>query len=271
MLQETKKELEKPALPAKKNLQIEIDENSDYEAENQKLQDNLNSQLQKMEEKQEPLEQDEEEELMNEEDVLKEFDHLYRTDQELATMLGEFPDRYTLEEKLSIVQAYKKGGGVAGLAEIIDDEEDEPTTQGGQGGNKEEEEEDVDIDLDDPEDVKIIETEFRKLFDKDADFRTNFGEDAFELGPMQKYQIIDAYNKNGMEAVLALLTTSADQSGIEGATEDSVIVHEGKKYQRIQIEGLGEDEEYLMDEKGDIYSLDFKFITNMGDNVVVEE
>jgi len=26
-----------------------------------------------------------------------------------------------------------------------------------------------------------------------------------------------------------------------------------------------------MDENGDIYSLDFKFITNMGDNVVIEE
>ena len=40
-------------------------------------------------------------------------------------MLGEFPERYTVEEKLSIIQAYKKGGGVAGLAEIIDDEDDD--------------------------------------------------------------------------------------------------------------------------------------------------
>jgi hypothetical protein len=30
-----------------------------------------------------------------------------------------------LEEKYSIVQAYKKGGGVQGLADIIDDEDDE--------------------------------------------------------------------------------------------------------------------------------------------------
>jgi len=45
-----------------------------------------------------------------------------------------------------------------------------------------------------------------------------------------------------MDAVLALLTTSADQSGImaqmEGNTdmeqqEESVIIHNGKKYQRI--------------------------------------
>jgi hypothetical protein len=50
-----------------------------------------------------------------------------------------------------------------------------------------------------------------------------------------------------------------------------MIEHNGKKYSRIAIEGLGDDDEYLMDENGDIYSLDFKFITNMGDNVVIEE
>ena len=55
------------------------------------------------------------------------------------------------------------------------------------------------------------------------------------------------------------------------AGEESVIEHNGKKYNRIQIDGLGEDQEYLMDENGDIYSLDFQFITNMGDNIVVEE
>jgi hypothetical protein len=63
--------------------------------------------------------------------------------------------------------------------------------------------------------------------------------------PLQKYQIIDAYNKNGMQAVLELLTTSADQSaimqqmdpnhsGLEMEQEDeSIIEHEGKKYSRI--------------------------------------
>ena len=45
-------------------------------------------------------------------------------------MLGEYPNRYSLEEKCSIVQAYKKGGGVAGLAEIIDDEEDSDEGKG---------------------------------------------------------------------------------------------------------------------------------------------
>jgi hypothetical protein len=53
--------------------------------------------------------------------------------------------------------------------------------------------------------------------------------------------------------------------------DESVIINNGKKYKRIQIEGLGDDEEYLIDENGDIYSLDFKYITNMGDNEIAED
>ena len=182
--------------PMKKSLQIEIDENSDYEEQNQKVQSELNDNLQKLEEKVQAVEADGDEEVQ-EEDVLKEFDQLYQNDAELQQMLGEYPERYTVEEKLSIVQAYKKGGGVAGLADIIDDDdsqEEQATNQGGQGANQEnrgsvvtnneDEEEDVDIDLEDPEDVKIIEQEFKKLYEKDDDFRTNFGEEAFELGPL---------------------------------------------------------------------------------------
>ena len=75
-----------------------------------------------------------------------------------------------------------------------------------------------------------------------------------------------------MDAVLVLLTESADQSGLQmdangqsdmmgmdNAGEESVIEHNGKKFQRVQIEGVGDGEdEYLMEiETGDIYSLDF--------------
>jgi len=67
-------------------------------------------------------------------------------------------------------------------------------------------EEEVDIDLEDPEDVKVIETEFKKLYETDADFRNSFGEEAFDLDIMQKYSIIDAYNQGGMPAVLNLLS-----------------------------------------------------------------
>ena len=61
---------------------------------------------------------------INESQIIQEFDMLYNKDPELKKMLGEFPERYSIEEKCSIVQAYKKGGGVAGLAEIIDDEDE---------------------------------------------------------------------------------------------------------------------------------------------------
>ena len=91
---------------------------------------------------------------------------------------------------------------------------------------------------------------------------------------------MDAYNKNGMEAVLTLLANSADQSGImaqmeegEGAEGDPDIVwHQGKKYNRVQIEGIGDEQDYLMDEETcDIYTLDFKFVANLNDNLVIQD
>ena len=68
----------------------------------------------------------------------------------------------------------------------------------------------MDIDLENPEDVKIIENEFKKLYENEEKFQNDFGEEMFELSPLQKYQIIDAYNKDGMGAVMALLNQSVD-------------------------------------------------------------
>lgn len=80
-----------------------------------------------------------------------------------------------------------------------------------------------------------------------------------------------------------LLQHSADQSGImqqlgedgnaigEGEDEDDVVWKDGKKYNRVQIEGTP-DQEYLMDEQtGDIFKLDFTYFTNMRDNIIVED
>lgn len=150
---------------------------------------------------------------MSEEEILSAFDKLYKEDPELRKILGDFPERYTVPEKASILQAYKKGGGVAGLAEIIEDEEDEDQPAAAAQDDDDEGEE-MDIDLDNPEDVKVIHDEFKKLYDQDTNFQHSFGEEALDLGPLQKYQLIEAYNKNGMEAVMALLQNSADQSGI---------------------------------------------------------
>lgn len=127
----------------------------------------------------------------------------------------------------------------------------------------------MDIDLENPEDVKIIEIEFKKLYDNEEKFKNDFGEEMFELSPLQKYQIIDAYSKNGMDAVMALLNNSVDQSQNASAmmqqmdmqgldAEESVIEHEGKRYTRIQIDGHWEhDDEYLMEKQRHIHLLSF--------------
>ena len=49
------------------------------------------------------------------------------------------------------------------------------------------EEEEIDIDLENPEDVKIIENEFKKLYENEEKFQNDFGEEMFELSPLQKY------------------------------------------------------------------------------------
>ncbi len=48
----------------------------------------------------------------------------------------------------------------------------------------------------------------------------------------------------------------------EATGEDSIIMHEGKQYKRIQIEG--EDNDYLMDEEGNIYDTNLNFVGQAG-------
>lgn len=50
--------------------------------------------------------------------------------------------------------------------------------------DQEEMEEEMDIDLNNPEDVKIIHTEFQKLYDADEQFRESFGPESLELLPL---------------------------------------------------------------------------------------
>lgn len=58
---------------------------------------------------------------------------------------------------------------------------------------------------------------------------------------MNKYQIILQYQK-------------AEESGVTSTTgADDMFVHEGKQYRRVEIEGKNED--YLMDEEGNIYDM----------------
>ena len=99
--------------------------------------------------------------------ILDHFDEIYKDDEALRKILGDFPEKYSVEEKKSILTAYKKGGGVQGLAEII---EDDPQDEFGDGDIDDDGEE-LDIDLENPEDVKVIHDEFKKLYDSDENFR----------------------------------------------------------------------------------------------------
>ena len=83
------------------------------------------------------------------------------------------------------------------------------------GGKEDDDVEELEIDLENEEDIKIIEDQFLQMVNSDERFSKNFGDEIFQLGPIQKYQIIDAYKQNGMDAVLVLLTESADQSGLQ--------------------------------------------------------
>ena len=60
-----------------------------------------------------------------------------------------------------------------------------------------------------------------------------------------------------------MVGTSNDQY-LSGDDGNDVIVHEGKHYRRVQIEG--KDEEYLMDEDANIYTMDMKQIGKAGDS-----
>lgn len=63
---------------------------------------------------------------------------------------------------------------------------------------------------------------------------------------MQKYQILVHYQR--AEEAEGLGASGDFMSG-----DESVLVHEGKVYRRVQIEG--KDEEYLIDEKQNIYDM----------------
>ena len=126
-------------------------------------------------------EEDDDEEQYTEEEINAQFDQLYQSDVALQELLGENPNNYSAEEKLTIIQAYKKGGGVQGLADIIEDDSQDGADANGlspdamnrqlqqeqfqqqqmvdgiPGADADEDEEEMDIDLENPNDVKIIE------------------------------------------------------------------------------------------------------------------
>ena len=106
---------------------------------------------------------------------------------------------------------------------------------------------------DDTDDEKAIEAEFDQIYAEDPKLRQLIGTDPSNLNIKEKYQILMAYKKGG---------------GVQGLTgdeeEESVIEHEGKKFKRVQIED--ENQDYLMDEEGNIYDTEFNFIGQANDD-----
>ena len=111
------------------------------------------------------------------------------------------------------------GGGVQGLLE--DD--------GGAGGAG-----DDDMDTDDE---RMIEEEFKAIYDADAKLREVLGGAAAmsQLNAKDKYQILVAYKKGG--GVQGLIDDEEEEEGAGEGGEGSVIEYNGKKFKRVQIEG----------------------------------
>jgi hypothetical protein len=103
----------------------------------------------------------------------------------------------------------------------------------------------------DPEEEKQIEDEFMKMYTQDEKLREVLGADPSTLKIQEKYQIIMAYKKGG--GVQGLLDGQEEPEG-----DESVLEHNGKKFRRVQIEG--ENQDFLMDEEGNIYDTNFNFI-----------
>ena len=92
----------------------------------------------------------------------------------------------------------------------------------------------------------MIDDEFNHIYMTDEKLREVLVDSNPQtLTVREKYDILVAYKKNGGAEGL-------------GAEEESVIMHNGKKFKKVQIEG--EEQEYHMDEIGDIYDINFQFI-----------
>lgn len=118
-----------------------------------------------------------------------------------------------------------EGGGVKGLIE---------------------EEEEGDID---PQDEKIINDAFNDIYTNDPKLRNLLGDNVYSLGVREKKQIVLEYKeKDGIEGLFEQ----------EETAEPSFIVHNGKRYDRVQIEE--DNNEYLMDEEGNLYNTNFEYI-----------
>lgn len=135
-----------------------------------------------------------------------------------------------------------QGGGAAGLQiELQEDEE-------------EEEMDEETLDQMSEADKKALEEQFMTLYRQDPVLKQVLGKDPANLSLFQKYQVMLQYQRAGD-------TSQVNSGGAEDAEDaidesSEIIMHEGKMYRRVQIEGA--EEEYLMDEDQNIYDMNLK-------------
>lgn len=147
---------------------------------------------------------------------------------------------FTVEEKFQIIEAYMAGGGAAGLQiELEDDDEDKELQQMTE------------------EEIEILNQNFAAIYERDPELQKMLPENINQLSLRQKYEILVYYQK-----------AEENELGASGdgfmSGDDSVIVHQGKMYRRVQIEG--KDEEYLIDDQQNIYDLNLNLIGVKGDS-----
>lgn len=120
------------------------------------------------------------------------------------------------------------------------------------------------MELTEEEQAKMIEDQFMLIYMQDEQLQALIpGVD--DLGLADKYQILQSYLAGGgIRGLLedGLLGNMDDMLGDE--EEEGIYEHNGKKFKRIQIEG--EPHDFMMDEEGNIYDLEFNFVGQAGDD-----
>ena len=112
-----------------------------------------------------------------------------------------------------------------------------------------------------PAEKRNLEEQFMALYERDPVIKQILGGDPADLSLYQKYQVIVQYQRAG-ESQNHSTGGGMMQEGIDESSE--VIMHEGKIYRKVAIEGA--DEEFLMDDEQNIYDMNLKQIGKAGES-----
>jgi hypothetical protein len=191
---------------------------------------------------------DSEEELSEEEQmrmIQDQFQSLYDYDPDIRKLIPmEEVKKMSLEDKYHVITAYMRGGGIRGLVGDDDDTGDLS-----------------------PEEQRMVEEEFLKLYHEEPRFKMIIGDTKPSAIPLRdKYELVLAYSKRGPGLPS---DTDSDTPIVEG----EFVTYRGKKFKRVRIDNSrdgepndDEEEEYLMDEQGNIYDTKFRLIGRADDD-----